>query len=116
MCFLGCGTSAATRPTNSAAGHSWYDGPPFVLSTYGLLHIYAGAADGRFLGAEMVGPGGEHPAHLMAWAIQQKLTVFDMLRMPFYHPTVEEGLRTALREAARRVMPRTDTPEIAFSD
>ena len=38
----------------------------------------------------------------MAWALQQKLTVFEMLRMPFYHPVVEEGLRTALRDAARK--------------
>jgi dihydrolipoamide dehydrogenase len=29
-----------------------------------------------------------------------KLTVDEMLRMPFYHPVVEEGLRTALRDAA----------------
>ena len=67
---------------------------------YGLLHVYAGAADGRFLGAEMIGPAGEHLAHLMAWSLQQKLTVFEMLGMPFYHPAVEEGLRTALRDAA----------------
>ncbi len=70
---------------------------------YGLLHVYAGAADGKFLGAEMVGPEGEHLAHLMAWSLQRKLTVFEMLRMPFYHPTVEEGLRDALRDAARKV-------------
>jgi len=28
-----------------------------------------------------------------------KLTVDAMLEMPFYHPVVEEGLRTALRHA-----------------
>lgn len=70
---------------------------------HGLIHVYAGAADGKFLGAEMIGPGGEHLAHLMAWALQQKLTVFEMLRMPFYHPVLEEGLRTALRDASRKV-------------
>jgi dihydrolipoamide dehydrogenase len=28
-----------------------------------------------------------------------KLTVDAMVEMPFYHPVVEEGLRTALRDA-----------------
>ena len=34
--------------------------------------------------------------HLMAWSIQQDLTAFDLLAMPFYHPTIEETLKTAL--------------------
>ncbi len=38
----------------------------------------------------------EHTAHLLAWAIQQRLTVDQALAMPFYHPVVEEGIRTAL--------------------
>ena len=83
---------------------------------YGLLHVYAGAADGLFLGAEMVGPAGEHLAHLMSWALQQKLTVFEMLRMPFYHPVVEEGLRSALRAAARKVKTRAGKAELSFCD
>ncbi|MDD5303877.1 MAG: dihydrolipoyl dehydrogenase [Elusimicrobia bacterium] len=83
------------------------DGRSLILGeNYGLLHVYARAADGRFLGAEMVGPEGEHLAHLMAWALQQKLTIFEMLKMPFYHPVVEEGLRAALRDAARKVKNR----------
>ena len=50
------------------------------------------------LGAEMLGPDVEHTAHLLAWAIQSGLTVADALEMPFYHPVVEEGIRTALRD------------------
>ena len=69
----------------------------------GRLHVYANRDDGRFLGAEMAGPAMEHIAHLLAWAHQQDLTVHDMLGMPFYHPVVEEGLRTALRDAARQL-------------
>ena len=30
---------------------------------------------------------------------QLNLTVAQMLKLPFYHPVVEEGLRTALRDA-----------------
>ncbi|MDP3543419.1 MAG: dihydrolipoyl dehydrogenase [Elusimicrobiota bacterium] len=72
----------------------------------GLLHVYARALDGRFLGAEMAGPAGEHLGHLMAWALQRGLSVDEMLALPFYHPSVEEGLRTALRDAARKLKRR----------
>lgn len=74
-----------------------------LLKNYGLLHVYAEAATGRFLGAEMAGPHMEHIAHLLAWSFQQELSVQQMLEMPFYHPVIEEGLRTALRDALRQV-------------
>ncbi|MCD0492234.1 dihydrolipoyl dehydrogenase [Chromobacterium violaceum] len=69
----------------------------------GLLHVYADKATGRFLGAEMIGPRAENLAHLLAWSHQQGLTVEQMLDMPFYHPVIEEGLRTALRDAAAKL-------------
>lgn len=74
-----------------------------MLKNRGLLHVYADIASGRFLGAEMVGPSAEHIGHLLAWAVQQELTVARMLEMPFYHPVIEEGLRTALRDAAAKL-------------
>jgi dihydrolipoamide dehydrogenase len=46
----------------------------------------------------MLAPAAEHLAHLMAWALQSRMTVEQMLEMPFYHPVIEEGLRTALRD------------------
>jgi dihydrolipoamide dehydrogenase len=70
---------------------------------HGLLHVYADAKSGECLGAEMIAPAGEHLAHLIAWSIQRRLTVFEMLATPFYHPTMEEGLRTALLDAARKL-------------
>ena len=57
-----------------------------MLKNRGMLHVYADIVTGRFLGAEMVGPGAEHIGHLLAWAVQQELTVARMLEMPFYHP------------------------------
>jgi dihydrolipoamide dehydrogenase len=65
----------------------------------GRLHVYAQIGTGLLLGAEMVGPEAEHLAHLLAWALQLDLTIEEMLKLPFYHPVVEEGLRTALRDA-----------------
>ncbi|MFX4228704.1 MAG: hypothetical protein ACFHHU_12745 [Porticoccaceae bacterium] len=45
----------------------------------------------------MFGPAAEHIGHLLAWASQQRMTVSEMLTMPFYHPVIEEGVRTALK-------------------
>ena len=70
-----------------------------MLRNRGLMHVYVERNTRRFLGAEWIGPDAEHIAHLLAWALQMKLTVDAMLEMPFYHPVVEEGVRTALRHA-----------------
>ncbi|MFD1244885.1 dihydrolipoyl dehydrogenase [Paralysiella testudinis] len=74
-----------------------------MLKNRGHLRVYAEQGSGRFLGAEMVGPAAEHIAHLLAWAHQQKMTIQQMLEMPFYHPVIEEGLRTALRDVFSRL-------------
>ncbi|MWL89246.1 dihydrolipoyl dehydrogenase [Cupriavidus sp. SW-Y-13] len=75
-----------------------------MLKNKGLMHVYADRATGRFLGAEWLGPRAENIAHLLAWAYQQDLTIAQMLAMPFYHPVVEEGLRTALRDAEAKLV------------
>ncbi len=64
----------------------------------GKARIYAEKQTGRLIGAELFGPRAEHLSHLLAWAVQSDLTVAQALDMPFYHPVVEEGLRTALRD------------------
>ncbi|RRJ84532.1 dihydrolipoyl dehydrogenase [Aestuariirhabdus litorea] len=69
-----------------------------MLKNRGLLRVYGEQGSGILLGAEMIGPQAEHLAHLLAWSIQQRLTVSEILKMPFYHPVIEEGVRTALRD------------------
>ena len=76
---------------------------------HGRLNVYAEHGSGRLLGAELCTPAGEHMAHLLALAVEQRLTVHDLLRMPFYHPVLEEGLRTALRDAASRLPKASDS-------
>ncbi|ABM42408.1 pyridine nucleotide-disulfide oxidoreductase dimerization region [Acidovorax sp. JS42] len=76
---------------------------------HGRLNVYAEHGSGRLLGAELCAPAGEHMAHLLALAVEQRLTVHDLLRMPFYHPVLEEGLRTALRDAASRLPKASDS-------
>lgn len=69
-----------------------------LLKNKGLLHVYGEPASGRFLGAEMIAPAAEHLGHLLAWALQAGMSVGQMLEMPYYHPVIEEGLRSALRD------------------
>ncbi len=68
----------------------------------GILSIYADL-QGRLIGADLCCPGAEHLSHLLAWGIQSGATASALLAMPFYHPTLEEGLKTALREICRQV-------------
>jgi dihydrolipoamide dehydrogenase len=85
----------------SAGGDS--NGRAKILgSEESLLRLYADARDGRLLGAAMVAAGGEHLAHLLAWAIQRGETAQGLLQLPFYHPVVEEMLQTALKEIAQK--------------
>jgi dihydrolipoamide dehydrogenase len=72
-----------------------------ILKNQGAVRVYAERGSGRFLGAEMIGPAAEHIGHLLAWSVQRGDTVQQMLDSPFYHPVIEEGLRTALRHLQR---------------
>ncbi|AJZ56309.1 pyridine nucleotide-disulfide oxidoreductase, dimerization domain protein (plasmid) [Paraburkholderia fungorum] len=63
-----------------------------------LVRLYADPASGRLLGAAVLSVGGEHLAHLLAWAIQRGETVAGLLEMPFYHPTEEELIQSALND------------------
>lgn len=74
-----------------------------MLVNHGTLRVYFDKTSHVFLGAEDFGPAAEHIGHLLSWAHQQRLTVEQMLDMPFYHPVIEEGLRTALRDAAAQL-------------
>ncbi len=84
----------------------------------GCLHLYAEPKDGRLLGAEMMATDGEHLAHVLSWAIASGLTAKEALSRPFYHPTVEESLRTALKkiEAARNGETEHREPELQRQD
>jgi len=69
----------------------------------GILRVYGEHGSGLFMGAEMFGPAAEHIAHLLAWCAQKRMTVSEMAAMPYYHPVIEEGLRTALKQLNRNL-------------
>jgi dihydrolipoamide dehydrogenase len=78
----------------------------------GVLRVYVNKADGLVLGAAMACVKGEHLAHLLAWSIQQGLSVFDMLKMPYYHPVIEEALQGALYSVLSELDIHEETVEL----
>lgn len=85
-------------------------------NNHGVLRVYGAKDNGKLLGAELIAPEGEHLAHLLAWAIHKQLTVFDVLQMPFYHPVIEEGMRTALRQLGKQVEAKSKAFDLAMCD
>lgn len=97
---LPCQRAAAERG-NYAEGRCSFEDQgrsKVIAKNQGILKVYARRDSGVFSGAEMFGPAAEHIGHLLAWAAQQQMTVSSMLAMPFYHPVIEEGVRTALKD------------------
>jgi len=78
----------------------------------GLLRLYVRKSDGLLLGACMCCVQAEHLAHLIAWSIQNGMTVFDILKMPFYHPVIEEALQAALYHVLAQLDTKHDLVEL----
>ncbi len=68
-----------------------------------LVRLYVQRGSGVLIGASLIATHGEHLAHLLAWAIQRGDSVGELLAMPYYHPTVEEMVQSALKDAARQL-------------
>jgi dihydrolipoamide dehydrogenase len=79
-------------------------------SAGGVIRLYADKVSQTLLGAEMVGPGAEHIAHLLAWAIQHQVPVKALRDSPVYHPVLEEGLRPAIDELAQSLHVEAERP------
>ncbi len=78
----------------------------------GLLRLYVQKSDGLLLGACMCCVKAENLAHLISWSIQNGMTVFDMLKMPFYHPVIEEALQAALYNVLSQLDVKQDLVEL----
>jgi dihydrolipoamide dehydrogenase len=76
----------------------------------GVIRVYADKTSGKMLGAEMVTPRGENLAHLLAWCIQKEMTAGELIRMPFYHPVMEEALQAALTSLYQQVEAKNSGP------
>ncbi len=69
----------------------------------GIMRVYVDRHSAAILGATLVSTRGENVAHLLAWAIQLGLTVYDVLQLPFYHPVIEEALQACFYDVLKKL-------------
>lgn len=69
----------------------------------GYVKVIAEPRRGRILGAEIVGPQAGELIHCFTGPITMGATVRDLLRAPWYHPTLAEILTYPLEEIAEKL-------------
>ncbi|HUR56644.1 MAG TPA: NAD(P)/FAD-dependent oxidoreductase [Opitutaceae bacterium] len=80
-------------------------------ANYGYVKIIAEPQRGRILGAEIVGKDAGELIHAFSGPLAMKATVFDLLRAPWYHPTLAEIITYPLEEIAEKIdASRTNPP------
>lgn len=98
-----------TDPQVAVAGQSEKElqraGTPYLVASYpfndhgkaisigktkGFVKMMAAPADGRILGAVILGPEGSDLIHELIVALYYNATVFDFVKIPHLHPTLAE--------------------------
>ncbi|MDP3073950.1 MAG: NAD(P)/FAD-dependent oxidoreductase [Opitutaceae bacterium] len=72
-------------------------------ANYGYVKVIAEPKRGRILGAEIVGKDAGELIHAFSGPLAMKATVFDLLRAPWYHPTLAEIITYPLEEIAEKI-------------
>ncbi|WP_029407130.1 dihydrolipoyl dehydrogenase [Thiomicrorhabdus sp. Milos-T2] len=67
-----------------------------MAEDHGVICLFGDKASRKLIGGEIVMPHAEHITHLLGWAVEQQMTVLDIIKMPFYHPVLEEAVKAAL--------------------
>ena len=75
-------------------------------ANYGYVKVLAEPKRGRILGAEIVGKDAGELIHAFSTPLAMRATVHDMLRAPWYHPTLAEIITYPLEEIAERIARR----------
>lgn len=71
-------------------------------ANYGYVKVLAEPTRGRILGAEIVGKDAGELIHCFSTPLAMRATVHDMLRAPWYHPTLAEIVTYPLEELAEQ--------------
>jgi len=72
-------------------------------ANYGYVKVIAEPRRGRILGAEIVGKDAGELIHCFSGPLALRATVFDLLRAPWYHPTLAEIITYPLEEIADQI-------------
>ena len=75
-------------------------------ANYGYVKVIAEPKRGRILGAEIVGKDAGELIHAFSGPLAMRATVFDLLRAPWYHPTLAEIITYPLEEIAGKITGR----------
>ena len=88
-----------------AASHPFADHGKSILmnAKTGFVKILAEAATGRLLGAEIVGVQADSLIHCLSGPLALNATAGDLLKAPWYHPTLAELLAYPLEEIAGKL-------------
>ncbi len=72
-------------------------------ANYGYVKVLAEPKRGRILGAEIVGKDAGELIHCFSGSLAMRATVRDLLRAPWYHPTLAEIITYPLEELAEKI-------------
>ena len=72
-------------------------------ANYGYVKVIAEPKRGRILGAEIVGKDAGELIHCFSGPLSMRATVFDLLKAPWYHPTLAEIITYPLEEIAEQI-------------
>ena len=72
-------------------------------ANYGYVKVVAEPKRGRILGAEIVGKDAGELIHAFSGPLAMRATVCDLLRAPWYHPTLAEIVTYPLEEIAGKL-------------
>lgn len=88
-----------------AASYPFNDHGKSILmeAHHGFVRVLADAKSGQILGAEIVGKDAGELIHAFSIALTMKATVFDLMRAPWYHPTLSEILSYPIEEIADEI-------------
>lgn len=88
-----------------AASYPFNDHGKSILmeANYGFVKVLAEPRRGRILGVEIVGPDAGELIHAFTGPMAMRATVHDLLRAPWYHPTLAEIVTYPLEEIAEQL-------------
>jgi pyruvate/2-oxoglutarate dehydrogenase complex dihydrolipoamide dehydrogenase (E3) component len=97
LCEKGIAYVSASYPFNDHGKSILMD------ANYGYVKVLAEPKRGRILGAEIVGKDAGELIHCFSGPLAMRATVFDLLKAPWYHPTLAEIITYPLEEIAEKL-------------
>lgn len=82
----------------------------------GVICLYADKESKKLVGGELVMENAEHFTHLLTWAVAQDMTILDLVKMPYYHPVLEEAIQGAINEIASQLYAQEELMELDLVD